>query len=221
MWSYGQRLDTSDDNMKDTLKNKPTLEFELSLKKQGYKYIIGVDEAGRGPLAGPVVAAAVYIPDGFNVEGINDSKKLSSKKRELFYNKIVTECEYSVAFVDERVIDAINIREATKLAMQRAINYFNDKADFAIVDGNFIPDMISIPARPIIDGDAQSFSIAAASIVAKFTRDAHMEALDYIYPIYGFAKHKGYGTKDHLEAIRTYGPSYAHRKTFGGVKEYV
>lgn len=203
------------------MKTKPTLEFELSLKKQGYKYIIGVDEAGRGPLAGPVVAAAVYIPDGFNVEGINDSKKLSSKKRELFYNKIVTECEYSVAFVDERIIESINIREATKLAMQRAINYFNDKADFAIVDGNFIPDMISIPARPIIDGDALSFSIAAASIVAKFTRDAHMEALDYIYPIYGFAKHKGYGTKDHLEAIRTYGPSYAHRKTFGGVKEYV
>lgn len=203
------------------MNNKPTFELELSLKKQGYKYTIGVDEAGRGPLAGPVVAAAVYIPDGFDVEGINDSKKLSSKKRKLFYNKIVTECEYSVAFVDERIIDSINIREATKLAMQKAISYFNDKADFAIIDGNFIPDLIKMPARPIINGDALSFSIAAASIVAKFTRDAHMEALDYIYPIYGFAKHKGYGTRDHLEAIRTYGPSCAHRKTFGGVKEYV
>ena len=206
--------------MKDILKNKPTLDIELSLQNQGYRYVIGVDEAGRGPLAGPVVAAAVYIPDGFDTEGLNDSKKLSSKKRELFYNKIVNSCPHSVSFVDEKLVDSINIREATKLAMRNAILQM-DHADYAIIDGNFIPELIKIPAQAVIGGDALSISISAASIIAKVQRDAYMEAIDCIYPVYGFSKHKGYGTQMHRESIKTYGPCPLHRKTFGGVREYV
>jgi ribonuclease HII len=201
------------------MKDKPTYDLESSLKKQGYKYVIGIDEAGRGPLAGPVFAAAVCIPDGFDTTGINDSKKLSSKKRILFYNKIITGCPYYVSAVDERIIDAINIREATKLAMKNVINSMRH-ADFALIDGNFIPDLIHIPARAVVNGDSLSVSIAAASIIAKVQRDAHMEAMHQIYPIYGFYKHKGYGTKMHRDAIKIYGPCSIHRKTFSGVKEY-
>jgi len=202
------------------MKTKPTYDLELSLKNQGFEYIIGVDEAGRGPLAGPVVAAAVYIPNGVDTTGINDSKKLSSKKRELFYNNIIRECEYVVAFVDERMIDAINILEATKLAMRNAILQMHD-ADFAIIDGNFIPDLIKIPAKSVINGDSLSVSIAAASIIAKVQRDAYMEAMHALYPIYNWKKNKGYGTQEHRDAIKLYDPCSMHRKTFGGVKEYV
>ena len=202
------------------MKTKPTLDIELSLRNQGYRCVIGVDEAGRGPLAGPVVAAAVYIPDGFDTEGLNDSKKLSSKKRELFYNKIVKSCPYSVSFVDEKIIDSINIIEATKLAMRNVINEMN-KADYAIVDGNFIPELIKIPAQAVIGGDALSLSISAASIIAKVQRDAYMEAMDSMYPKYGFSKHKGYGTQMHRNAIALYGPCGIHRRSFSGVKEYI
>jgi len=198
----------------------PTDNLELELKNRGYKYVIGVDEAGRGPLMGPVVAAAVYIPEGFDTMGINDSKKLSAKKRESLFTKIVDECVYAVSFVDEKIIDAINIREATKLAMRNCIEAI-PKADFAIIDGNFIPELIHIPAQPVVGGDALSLSIAAASIVAKVTRDGFVKAAHEKFPVYGWAKNKGYGTKDHMEAIKKYGPCIYHRKTFGGVKEFI
>lgn len=202
------------------MKTKPTYDMELSLRNQGFKYIIGVDEVGRGPLAGPVVAAAVMITDGFDTTGINDSKKLSSKKRELFYNNIVRECKCAVSFVDEKMVDAINILEATKLAMRNVILKMPD-ADFVLIDGNFVPELIQIPAKSVINGDSLSVSIAAASIVAKVHRDAYMEAMHQVYPIYQFNRHKGYGTQIHRDAIKIYGPCILHRKTFGGVKEYV
>jgi len=201
-------------------KTKPTLDIELELKNQGYKYIIGVDEAGRGPLAGPVVAAAVHIPEGFDTSGINDSKKLSSKKRELFYNTIMENCDHHVYEVDHNTIDAVNIREATKMAMRWAIMGVS-KADYAIVDGNFLPDFLDLPAKCVIGGDAKSISIAAASIVAKVTRDRIMQELHKQMPIYGFDKHKGYGTQFHREMIQLYGPCWVHRKSFKCVKEYV
>jgi len=201
-------------------KIKPTYDMELSLISKGYKYIIGVDEVGRGSLAGPVVAAAVCIPEGFDTTGINDSKKLSSKKRELFYNTITRECTYAISFVDENIIDAVNILNATKLSMRSAILQMNH-ADFALIDGNFIPELIDVPAQPVVGGDSLSVSIAAASIVAKVRRDSYMEAVHHIHPVYGWNKNMGYGTKIHMEAIKTYGPCTLHRKTFGGVKEYV
>jgi len=200
--------------------NKPTYDIELDLKNQGYKHIIGIDEAGRGPLMGPVVAAGVYIPDGFDTSEINDSKKLSAKKREYLHDKIVAECPHAIAKVDEKMIDEINIREATKLAMRNVI-YLANYADIAIIDGNFIPENIDITAKAIIGGDHLSVSIAAASIVAKAVRDMIVMTYHNKYPIYGWDRNKGYGTQEHMEAIKIYGPSPYHRKTFGGVKEYV
>jgi len=200
--------------------NKPTFDLEFDLKNQGYKYIIGIDEAGRGPLAGPVVAAAVYIPDGFPTIGINDSKQISSKNRELFYNNVTKGCDYTIVEIDNKMVDAINIREATKLAMQRCI-FQMEKADAAIIDGNFVPDQIPIFAKPIIKGDNLSFSIAAASILAKVWRDHIMEALHTFHPVYNWKQNKGYGTLEHREAIKKYGITNYHRKSFGGVKEYV
>lgn len=198
----------------------PTYDLELELKNKGYKYIIGVDEVGRGPLAGPVVAAAVWIPDGFDTTGIKDSKKLSSKKRELFYNKITEECKYAIAEVDNNIIDADNIRESTKFAMRNCINDMQG-ADFALVDGNFIPEFIDIPARYVIKGDSKSVSIAAASIVAKVYRDRILDALHVMYPVYNWKQNKGYGTEEHRDAIKLYGVTPYHRKTFGGVKQFV
>jgi len=198
----------------------PTYNLELELRNKGYKYIIGIDEAGRGPLAGPVVAAAVNIPDGFDTSEINDSKKLSSKKRELLYNNIIEECDYAIAEVDEKMIDSINILNATKLAMRQVV-YDMPKADFVLVDGNFVPELIDVSARSVINGDNISVSIAAASIIAKVHRDDQMLELHERYPIYGFDKHKGYGTKYHRDAIKLYGPSFCHRQTFRGVKEYI
>lgn len=198
-------------------RSKPTYNLELGLKNKGYQYIIGVDEAGRGPLAGPVVAAAVYIPYGFDTSGINDSKKLSSKKRELFYNKITEACTYAIAEVDEKLIDEINIREATKLAMRKVV-YNMPEADFVLVDGNFVPEFIDMPAQPIIKGDSLSISIAAASIIAKVWRDKIMDSYHRIWPAYGFNTNRGYGTKHHREVIKMIGPCSIHRKTFRGVK---
>ena len=190
------------------------LEIEESLYGKGYKFIAGVDEAGRGPLAGPVCAAAVILPEGTVIEGINDSKKLSEKKREKLFDIILeTAVAYSVEFVEPNVIDDINIRQATSLAMHTAVEKLSMAADFVIIDGN---DKISydIPYEYIVKGDARSQSIAAASILAKVSRDRLMLKLDKKYPEYGFAKHKGYGTKEHMESIRKYGVSEVHRKSF-------
>ena len=186
------------------------LEFtiENELRAQGFTAICGVDEAGRGPLCGPVVAAG-YIP-----EGINDSKKLTEKKREKLFDII---CENAVAYciaeasVEE--IDRLNILEADLLAMRRAIEGLSLRADYALIDGNIARDF-PIPAKAVIHGDAISPSIAAASILAKVTRDRLCLALDREYPQYGIAKHKGYGTKLHMDALRQYGPSPIHRKQF-------
>lgn len=192
------------------------LEFtiENELRAQGFTAICGVDEAGRGPLCGPVVAAACILPEGYIPEGINDSKKLTEKKREKLFDII---CENAVAYciaeasVEE--IDRLNILEADLLAMRRAIEGLSLKADYALIDGNIARDF-PIPAKAVIHGDAISPSIAAASILAKVTRDRLCLALDREYPQYGIAKHKGYGTKIHMDALRQYGPSPIHRKQF-------
>lgn len=189
-------------------------EIENSLFSEGYKLIAGVDEAGRGPLAGPVCAAAVILPDDLIIDGINDSKKLTEKKREQLFDVI---CEkalaYSIEFVSPDVIDTINIKQATALAMHNAVNNLDIKADYVIIDGN---DKIpyDIPYQYIVKGDAKSQTIAAASILAKVSRDRLMVEMDKEYPEYGFAKHKGYGTKVHCEAIQKYGVLPVHRKSF-------
>ena len=192
------------------------LEFtiENELRAQGFTAICGVDEAGRGPLCGPVVAAACILPEGYIPEGINDSKKLTEKKREKLFDII---CENAVAYciaeasVEE--IDRLNILEADLLAMRRAIEGLSVPADYALIDGNIARDF-QVPAKAVIHGDAISPSIAAASILAKVTRDRLCLALDREYPQYGIAKHKGYGTKMHMDALRQYGPSPIHRKQF-------
>lgn len=192
------------------------LEFtiENELRTQGFTAICGVDEAGRGPLCGPVVAAACILPEGYIPEGINDSKKLTEKKREKLFDII---CENAVAYciaeasVEE--IDRLNILEADLLAMRRAIEGLSLKADYALIDGNIARDF-QVPAKAVIHGDAISPSIAAASILAKVARDRLCLALDREYPQYGIAKHKGYGTKMHMDALRQYGPSPIHRKQF-------
>ncbi len=189
-------------------------EIERELRENGFRLIVGVDEAGRGPLAGPVCAAAVILPPDVVIEGVDDSKKLSEKKREAIFEKICeTALDYSIEFVDPDVIDSINIKQATSLAMHNAVRGLNLKADFIIIDGNDnIP--FDTPYEYIVKGDARAQSIAAASILAKVSRDRLMRDADKIYPEYGFAKHKGYGTKVHCEAIRKYGVTDFHRKTF-------
>ena len=189
-------------------------EIENGLYSKGFKLIAGVDEAGRGPLAGPVCAAAVILPQGARIEGVNDSKKLTEKKREALFDIICnTAVAYAIEFVSPTVIDEINIRQATSLAMHNAVQNLDRKADYIIIDGNDeIP--FDTPYEYIIKGDARSQTIAAASILAKVSRDRLMRELDHEYPEYGFAKHKGYGTKAHMEAIQKYGVSEVHRKTF-------
>ena len=192
----------------------PDYSIENNLSEQGYKYICGVDEAGRGPLCGPVVAAACILPDGLFIEGLNDSKKLTEKKREALFD--IT-CENAVAYciaqasVEE--IDELIVLEADLLAMRRAIDGLSVKADFAIIDGNISRDF-QIPAMAVVKGDSRSMSISAASILAKVTRDRMCIELDRQYPQYGIIKHKGYGTKAHMEALRKYGPSPIHREKF-------
>lgn len=190
-------------------------EYEREARKQGFKSVCGIDEAGRGPLAGPVFAAAVILPDGIEIEGLNDSKKLSEKKREALFDIIIEKAiSYSVAFADHREIDEINILNATFLAMKRAVEGLNVPADFALVDGNRQPKDFSVPCQTIIKGDGISASIAAASILAKVSRDRVMVKADEIYPEYMFAKHKGYGTALHCELLNKYGPCPIHRLTF-------
>jgi len=191
-----------------------SLEIERSLWADGIMTIAGIDEAGRGPLAGPVVAAAVVFANGSMIDGVEDSKKLSAKKREELF-PLITEQALSigVGIVGHDVIDRINILQATILAMHKAIDDLSMKPDFVIVDGNsFRHD--SYRYKNIIDGDEQSFTIAAASVIAKVTRDRLMVEYHHQYPVYGFANHKGYGTKQHLEAIRRHGLCDIHRRSF-------
>ena len=188
--------------------------------------VIGVDEAGRGPLVGSVVAAAVAFPPGFRIDGLTDSKKLSEKKREALYNQITSECYWSFAQSNSNEIDQINILEATMLAMKKAVEQLllliedNSQTISVLVDGNRCPDIQN--SRAIIKGDLTEPVISAASIIAKVTRDRQMIALDQEYPEYGFSKHKGYGTKAHLEALANFGPIQGqHRFTFAPVKKLI
>ena len=192
----------------------PTYEIEEKMSAEGYNAVCGIDEAGRGPLSGPVCAAAVILPRGLIIEGLNDSKKLTAKKREKLFDIIIQNAiAYGIGLASPEEIDAINILNADMLAMKRAIEALQTPADFALVDGNIARDL-PIPAMPVIKGDALSYSIAAASVLAKVTRDRLCLEDDKNYPEYGFAKHKGYGTKDHMDALRRLGPSPIHRKTF-------
>lgn len=195
-------------------------EFENKLYSEGLKYIAGIDEAGRGPLAGPVVVGiAIMKPDSF-IEGVNDSKKISEKKRELLYEQITNEAiDWSVGIVDQNEIDEINILNATKKALHMAITNLKIKPDRILVDALEHIDTCGMPYTSIIKGDAKVYSISAASIIAKVTRDRMMKEYDEIYPEYGFAGHKGYGTAKHIQAIKTYGPCPLHRKTF--IKNFI
>lgn len=193
----------------------PDYEFEKAAVNSGFSCICGVDEAGRGPLAGPVCAAAVILPEGAVIEGLDDSKKLTEKKREKLYDIIKeTAVAYSVAYGTLEEIESVNILEATYLAMNRAIEGLSVKPDFALIDGNRVPRGINIPCETIIKGDSKSMSVAAASVLAKVTRDRLMLEYDKKYPEYNFKKHKGYGTKEHTELIKQYGPCEIHRLSF-------
>lgn len=189
-------------------------EIENACRSKGFSYIAGVDEAGRGPLAGPVCAAAVILPEGIYIEGINDSKKISEKKREAMFDEICDKAlAYSIYSVDNSTIDEINILNATFEAMNKAVDGLSLTPDYVLIDGNRIKGM-ELPHETIVKGDAKSISIAAASILAKVSRDRFMREMAVKYPQYGFEKHKGYGTKAHYEAISEHGICEIHRKTF-------
>lgn len=189
-------------------------DFEHEKRAIGYKYICGVDEAGRGPLAGPVFAAAVILPEDYEIEGVNDSKKLSEKKREKLFDEIIEHAiAYSIKSCDNFVIDDINILAATMQTMKNAVEDLSIIPDIVFVDGNRLPEL-NAPAECVIHGDAVSASIASASILAKVSRDRFMYEMDKKYPEYDFAKHKGYGTKLHYEKLREFGPCELHRLTF-------
>ena len=197
-------------------------QYENELYEKGINYIGGVDEVGRGPLIGPVVTACVVLPKDFKLEGLNDSKQLSEKKRDTFYEYIkkhAIACE--VGIIGPEIIDEVNIYEATKLAMKQAIEKVQKKIKLEHVLIDAMPLELEIPTTSIIKGDAKSISIAAASVIAKVTRDKMMYELDEIYPQYGFKSHKGYPTKKHIEAINTYGLIEGYRKTYGQVKELI
>jgi ribonuclease HII len=197
-----------------------TLHFERQARSRGYSKVAGVDEAGRGPLAGPVVAAAVILPESFDLPGLTDSKQLSAKARERLYPLILTQAlavGVGVGRVEE--IDRINILQATLRSMQRAIGRLGVPADFLLVDGN-VPVPLPLPQQALIKGDSRSLSIAAASVVAKVVRDRIMCSLDRLHPGYGLAGHKGYGSAAHRAAIASLGPSPCHRRSFGGVREH-
>ena len=190
------------------------LEFEENAAARGYNSICGVDEAGRGPLAGPVCAAAVILPKGILIEGVNDSKKLTEKKREALFEVIKAEAvSYSIAFAGVGEIEELNILGATMLAMKRAVEGLSVSADYAMIDGNRMPPL-NISGECIVKGDAKSLSIACASILAKVSRDRLLYEYAKEYPQYHFDKHKGYGTKLHIEALREYGPCPYHRPSF-------
>lgn len=187
---------------------------EFERKYSDYQYICGIDEVGRGPLAGPVCAGAVILPKDAEILYVNDSKKLSGKKREELYKEITEQAiAYKTVFMNHEVIDEINILQATYKAMRQAVNELNPQPDLLLIDAVHIPEL-EVKQVSIIKGDAKSFSIAAASIVAKVERDHLMEKYDELYPEYGFAGNKGYGSKEHIEAIKKYGPCPIHRRTF-------
>jgi ribonuclease HII len=189
--------------------------YEKMYYQKGYNIIAGMDEAGRGPLAGPVVAGAVILPKGILIEGVNDSKKLSEKKREKVYEEIISQAiSWSVGVVDKDTIDDINILNATRKAMKLAIEGLKIRPEFILIDAEKKVDTNNVPFLPIIKGDALSISIGAASIIAKVTRDRMMYEYDKIFPMYGFGQHKGYGTKEHIQAIKDNGMCFIHRKTF-------
>ena len=192
-------------------------DYESECLNLGYKLIAGMDEAGRGPLAGPVCVAIAIMPLEKDkiIEGINDSKKLSEKKREALFEKIInTAISYHIEFVDEKTIDNINILNATKLGMHKCINSIDVRPDMVLIDA--VKLETDIPTKSIIKGDALSYNIACASILAKVSRDRYILSLDEKYPMYNFKKHKGYGTKEHIENLKKYGPCPVHRKTFIG-----
>lgn len=190
-------------------------QIEQNFHDQGIKYICGIDEAGRGPLAGPVVVASVIMPENSMIEGVNDSKKVSEKKRELLYDKIIEEAiSYSVAIISEKEIDEINILNATKKGLTNSIKGLKIKPELILVDALDKIDTLGIPFKPIIKGDALVYSISCASILAKVTRDRIMRQMDEIYPNYGFAGHKGYGTAKHIAAIKEFGLCDIHRRSF-------
>lgn len=196
------------------MENKDWFFYEKSAREKGYSCVCGIDEAGRGPLAGPVFAAAVILPPELIIDGLNDSKKISEKKRELLFQIIKEKAiSFSIASATEKEIDELNILNATFLAMQRAFEGLSVSADYALVDGNRDPGL-KVPTQTIIKGDALSASIAAASILAKVSRDHFMLELSQKYPQYEFQKHKGYGTKLHTDLIKKYGPCAIHRKSF-------
>ena len=192
----------------------PDFSYEKELLSSGYKYVCGCDEAGRGPLCGPVVAAAVILPIDIEIPGLNDSKKLTEKRREALFELIKESAiAYAIAEASPEEIDEINILNASMLAMKRAVEALKVKAEFALIDGNCSRGF-DIPTKTVVKGDSISASIAAASILAKVTRDRGCIELDRIYPEYGIAQHKGYPTKVHMDAVKEHGPSPIHRKTF-------
>ena len=193
----------------------PDFTYENAAKAKGYSLVCGVDEAGRGPLAGPVCAAAVILPEDCEIQGLNDSKKLTEKKREQLFDVIIEKAvAYSVAFATVEEIEEYNILNATYIAMNRAIDGLSIKAQYALIDGNRVPTGISVPCETVVKGDAKSCSISAASILAKVTRDRLLLEYAEKYPEYGFEKHKGYGTAAHYDAIRKFGVLPIHRLSF-------
>ncbi len=201
-------------NEKEITRLDNMLKIEHELNKKGYEFVCGVDEAGRGPLCGPVVAAAVILPKDAHIEGVNDSKKLTEKKREKLYDDIMQNAvSVGVGVSDVDIIEEVNILNATKKAMLQAISNLKVNPEYVLVDGNQKIDT-DIPLETVVKGDSKSESIAAASIIAKVTRDRLLIEYDKKYPEYGFAKHKGYGTKAHIEAIKKYGLTPIHRPSF-------
>lgn len=195
-------------------------QYEWELRSKGYKYICGIDEAGRGPLAGPVVVASVIMPENSMIEGVNDSKKVSEKKREKLYDLILSEAiSYGVGIIGQDEIDEINILNATKKGLTISLQELTQKPDLIIVDALNNIDTLGTKYESIIKGDAKCYSIAAASIIAKVTRDRIMREWDKVYPQYGFVAHKGYGTVAHIKALKEYGACPLHRKTF--IKHFI
>ncbi len=205
---------------KEAIRLNELKKYEDDLHKKGYNYICGIDEAGRGPLAGPVVVAAAIMPQGSFIEGVNDSKKISEKKREIIYEQIIKEAiAWSVAIIDQEEIDRINILNATKKGVTECIKKLSVKPEIIAIDALEHIDTCGIPYDPIIKGDAKVYSISAASIIAKVTRDRMMREWDEEYPVYEFGQNKGYGTAKHIAAIKQFGICQLHRKSF--VKHFI
>ena len=206
--------------MQVDIPSAPDMSAEAAAHANGYQCVCGIDEAGRGPLAGPVVAAAVVLPDGYELPGLNDSKKLTAKKREALFEQLMADDAVlkCVAEASVQEIDELNILRATHLAMARAAQGIIPSVDFCLIDGLAVPNF-PLPSLNLVKGDARCLSIAAASVLAKVTRDRYMEQLAEQFPQYGFERHAGYGTKAHLEAIRTYGVTVHHRRSFAPVAQ--